>query len=77
MKIGEVLTRWPVLRQLREGDPLGLGKAARSKRSEALRPRIDEADHVFSSSQAQRRLHQEVTGWFEHAQPLSKENHRY
>ena len=30
---------------------------------------IDEADHVFSSSQAQRRLHQEVTGWFEHAQP--------
>ena len=38
---------------------------------------IDEADHVFSSSQAQRRLHQEVTGWFEHAQPLSKENHRH
>jgi dipeptidyl aminopeptidase/acylaminoacyl peptidase len=30
---------------------------------------IDEADHVFSSSQAQRRLHQEVTRWFEHAQP--------
>jgi formate dehydrogenase major subunit len=49
MKIGEVLTRWPVLRQLREGDPLGLGKAAQSKRSEALRPRIDEADHVVQS----------------------------
>jgi dipeptidyl aminopeptidase/acylaminoacyl peptidase len=28
---------------------------------------LDEADHVFSSSQAQRRLHQEVTHWFEHA----------
>jgi dipeptidyl aminopeptidase/acylaminoacyl peptidase len=33
---------------------------------------IDEADHVFSSSQAQRRLHQEVTGWFEHAQPRGR-----
>ncbi len=30
---------------------------------------LDEADHVFSSSQAQRRLRQEVTGWFEHATP--------
>jgi hypothetical protein len=30
---------------------------------------LDEADHVFSSSQAQRRLHQEVTHWFEHARP--------
>jgi dipeptidyl aminopeptidase/acylaminoacyl peptidase len=28
---------------------------------------LDEADHVFSSGQAQRRLHQEVTDWFEHA----------
>jgi formate dehydrogenase major subunit len=40
---------WPVLRQLRSGDLLGLGPAARSKRSVLLRPRIDEADHVVQS----------------------------
>ncbi len=40
---------WPVLRQLRSGDLLGLGPAARSKRSAALRPRIDDADHVVQS----------------------------
>ena len=49
MKIGDALGRWPVLRQLREGDPLGLGKAAQSPRSQALRPRIEEADHVVQS----------------------------
>jgi formate dehydrogenase major subunit len=41
--------RWPVLRQLREGDPLGLGRAARSQRSRTLKPRSDEADHVVQS----------------------------
>ena len=30
---------------------------------------LDEADHVFSSGQAQLRLHQEVADWFEHAPP--------
>jgi formate dehydrogenase major subunit len=35
-------------RQLR-GDPLGLGRAARSARSERLRPRIAEADRVVKS----------------------------
>jgi len=49
MKIGEVLARWPVVRQLREGDPLGLGKAAQSERSETLRPRIEDADRVVQS----------------------------
>jgi formate dehydrogenase major subunit len=49
MKIGDALGRWPVVRQLREGDPLGLGKAAQSPRSQALRPRIEEADHVVQS----------------------------
>jgi formate dehydrogenase major subunit len=37
----------PLLRQLR--DPLGLGPAARSKRSETLQPRIKEADRVVKS----------------------------
>src|SRR4029079_4875528 len=35
-----------LVRQLREGDPLGLGKAVQSPRSEALKPRIDDGDHV-------------------------------
>ena len=49
MNLPEVVGRWPVLRQLREGDSLGLGRAAQSQRSERLKPRIDEADHVVQS----------------------------
>ena len=49
MSVGEAIGRWPVLRQLREGDPLGLGRAARSQRSESLKPRTDEAEHVVQS----------------------------
>jgi len=49
MKLAEVIARWPVVRQLREGDPLGLGRAAQSERSKSLRPRIDDADHVVQS----------------------------
>src|ERR671922_2433888 len=49
MNLPEVVRRWPVLRQLREGDPLGLGRAARSERSENLKPRSDEADHTVQS----------------------------
>jgi formate dehydrogenase major subunit len=49
VKLGEALARWPVVRQLREGDPLGLGKAAQSQRSRSLRPRIEEAEHVVQS----------------------------
>jgi formate dehydrogenase major subunit len=40
--------RVPLLRQLR-GDPLGLGPAARSARSETLRPRTATADRVVKS----------------------------
>jgi len=43
------LGSWPVIRQLQEGDPLGLGKAAQSPRSAALRPRTAEADRVARS----------------------------
>src|SRR5436190_4244276 len=38
----------PFLRQLR-GDPLGLGRAARSRRSERLQPRTRTADRVVQS----------------------------
>ena len=49
MQIGKMLESWPALRQLREGDPFGLGKAAQSPRSRKLVPRIDEADRVVPS----------------------------
>ena len=40
--------RIPLVRQL-TGDPLALGRAARSERSEQLKPRIAEADRVVKS----------------------------
>jgi formate dehydrogenase major subunit len=40
--------RIPLVRQL-QGDPLALGRAARSERSERLKPRIAEADRVVKS----------------------------
>ena len=49
MEFAKLLERWPVVRQLREGDPLGLGPAVQSPRSQTLKPRIDEAEHVVQS----------------------------
>jgi formate dehydrogenase major subunit len=49
MGFTKLLEAWPVVRQLRDGDPLGLGKAAQSPRSRALEPRIAHADHVAQS----------------------------
>ena len=49
MEVGKLIGRWPVVRQLREGDPLGLGKAVQSERSRTLEPRIGRADHVARS----------------------------
>src|SRR3954469_4990108 len=49
MGLTDLLQRWPALRQLREGDPLGLGPAAQSPRSKTLTPRVDEAEHVVQS----------------------------
>ena len=48
-KLATPVDRWPVLRQLREGDALGLGPSAQSARSKTLTPRIDEAEHVVQS----------------------------
>jgi len=47
--LGDKIASWPVLRQLREGDPLGLGRAVQSPRSKTLRPRIDDADRTVQS----------------------------
>jgi formate dehydrogenase major subunit len=49
VKLAQQIARWPVLRQIREGDPLGLGKAVQSERSRTLKPRIDEADRTVRS----------------------------
>jgi formate dehydrogenase major subunit len=49
MKPLKLLESWPVLRQLRDGDPLGLGPAVQSPRSKTLTPRIDEAEHKVQS----------------------------
>ena len=45
----ELLASWPVVKQIRDGDPLGLGKAARSGRSATLEPRIAGVDRVVDS----------------------------
>jgi formate dehydrogenase major subunit len=47
--VGRLIERWPVVRQFREGDPLGLGRAAQSERSRTLKPRIADAEHVARS----------------------------
>jgi len=49
VSFSKLIESWPVVRQLREGDPLGLGRAVRSERSRTLTPRIDEADEVAHS----------------------------
>ena len=49
MRLASLLGSWPLVRQLTEHDPLGVGKSVRSRRSESLRARIDDADAVASS----------------------------
>jgi formate dehydrogenase major subunit len=47
--VTQLIERWPLIRQLRDGDPLGLGPSVQSPRSKTLTPRIDEAEHVVQS----------------------------
>jgi formate dehydrogenase major subunit len=49
VEVHELVGRWPLVRQVREGDRFGLGGAVQSKRSRALTPRIDDAEHVVQS----------------------------
>ena len=49
VSLAKLVESWPVLRQIRERDPLGLGRSAQSERSRTLQPRIDEADSVAHS----------------------------
>src|SRR5215217_2546037 len=49
MDIRQRLAALPVIRQLQQGDSLGLGKAAQSPRSAALEPRTATADRMARS----------------------------
>ncbi len=49
MKPIELLRRWPVYRQLTEGDPLGLGRAVHSENTRRMQPRTAGADRVVAS----------------------------
>ena len=49
MDLRRLLETWPVVRQLRGQDRLGLGESARSARSAALAPRTSQADKVVGS----------------------------
>jgi formate dehydrogenase major subunit len=47
--MGSWIGRWPVVRQLRDGDPLGRGLAAKSEKTTHLRARTERADTVARS----------------------------
>ena len=49
MGFRRLIASWPVARQLGGEDPLGLGSAAKSARTEALTPRTETADRVVGS----------------------------
>jgi formate dehydrogenase major subunit len=49
MRVGELLGRWPVVRQLRERDPHGHGHTTASASTQRLRPRTESADKVVQS----------------------------
>jgi formate dehydrogenase major subunit len=49
MGLLDLVRRWPVLRQVTEGDPLGLGRAAHSQPTRHLRSRLAGADRVVGS----------------------------
>jgi formate dehydrogenase major subunit len=49
MDLSSLIARWPLLRQVTDGDALGLGKAAQSTRSKTLRPRIEDVDRTVQS----------------------------
>jgi formate dehydrogenase major subunit len=49
MDLTGLIGRWPLLRQLREGDPLGRGRAVQSPRTQQLEPRTAAAERVVKS----------------------------
>lgn len=49
MGVGKSILSWPVIRQVRDGDPLGRGRAVTSPTTRDLRPRTVTADRVVDS----------------------------
>jgi formate dehydrogenase major subunit len=49
VSFAKLIGSWPVVRQFREGDPLGRGRSVQSPRSQTVKPRIDDADQVVPS----------------------------
>jgi formate dehydrogenase major subunit len=49
VRVARLLESWPLVRQVRERDPLGRGRAVQSSRSRELRPRVDSVDEVVGS----------------------------
>jgi formate dehydrogenase major subunit len=49
MDVTRRIKHWPVLRQLQDGDRLGLGRAVESEGSRTLTPRFAASDHVVRS----------------------------
>jgi formate dehydrogenase major subunit len=47
--LAKLFLEWPVVRQLRSGDPLGRGTAVTSKHTRAITPRTTTADRVVQS----------------------------
>ncbi len=45
----DLVRRWPLLRQVTEGDPLGLGRSVQSPSTRGLRARTVDADRVVGS----------------------------
>jgi formate dehydrogenase major subunit len=49
VEVGRLLRSLPLVRQVRAGDPFGLGRSSQSERSRTLAPRTEEADRVVRS----------------------------
>ena len=49
MGLFDLLTRWPLLRQVKNGDATALGETAMTERSRSLEPRTAHADRVVKS----------------------------
>jgi formate dehydrogenase major subunit len=49
MGLTKLVAAWPVLRQLQRRDPLGLGSAVTSQKTQRIRARTHDAEHVVES----------------------------
>ena len=57
MGLFDLLSRWPVLRQLKEGDLKGLGQTSMTERSRTLEPRTVQADKVVKENYLIKKLY--------------------